>query len=162
MRQNEQGCLHCHRNDILVLHPSRDRDFFDPGKAYSKPIMILKLSCARNYRPCFRENQPKRSFSIKWKRAFWACFLKNWSLLLQVNFCCFSSHYMRDGHWRQSTSDRGGFHGEYARSTYIPRVPKCLSPRPNWDPPPPLPQRGDTLSCGWGGGVPILTTGEKA
>jgi hypothetical protein len=33
---------------------------------------------ARNYRPCFRENQPKRSFSIKWKRAFWACFRENW------------------------------------------------------------------------------------
>ncbi len=26
---------------------------------------------AQNYRPCFRVNQPKRSFSIKWKRAFW-------------------------------------------------------------------------------------------
>ncbi len=34
-------------------------------------------SGARNYRPCFRENQPKRSFSIKWKRAFWACFREN-------------------------------------------------------------------------------------
>ncbi len=33
--------------------------------------------CARNYRPCFHENQPKRSFSIKWKRAFWACFREN-------------------------------------------------------------------------------------
>ncbi len=33
---------------------------------------------ARIYRPCFRENQPKRSFSIKWKRAFWACFRENW------------------------------------------------------------------------------------
>ncbi len=33
---------------------------------------------ARNYRPCFRENQPKRSFSIKWKRAFWARFRENW------------------------------------------------------------------------------------
>ncbi len=32
---------------------------------------------ARNNRPCFRENQPKRSFSIKWKRAFWACFREN-------------------------------------------------------------------------------------
>ncbi len=36
------------------------------------------VTCARNYRPCFRENQPKRSFSIKWKRAFWACFRENW------------------------------------------------------------------------------------
>ncbi len=35
-------------------------------------------SRARNYRPCFRENQPKRSFSIKWKRAFLACFRENW------------------------------------------------------------------------------------
>ncbi len=35
-------------------------------------------TCARNYRPCFRENQPKRSFSIKWKRAFRACFRENW------------------------------------------------------------------------------------
>jgi hypothetical protein len=36
------------------------------------------IPSARNYRPCFRENQPKRSFSIKWKRAFWACFRENW------------------------------------------------------------------------------------
>ncbi len=41
----------------------------------------------------------------------------------------------------------------------ISRVSQCLSPRPNWDPPPPLPQasvsalgpKGDTLACGWGG-----------
>ncbi len=38
----------------------------------------INFACARNYRPCFRENQPKRSFSIKWKRAFWACFRENW------------------------------------------------------------------------------------
>ncbi len=38
----------------------------------------MGYSGARNYRPCFRENQPKRSFSIKWKQAFWACFLENW------------------------------------------------------------------------------------
>ncbi len=42
----------------------------------SIPTEIRVLS-ARNYRPCFRENQPKRSFSIKWKRAFWACFCEN-------------------------------------------------------------------------------------
>ncbi len=36
-----------------------------------------KETSARKYRPCFRENQPKRSFSIKWKRAFWACFREN-------------------------------------------------------------------------------------
>jgi hypothetical protein len=36
------------------------------------------LVCARNYRPCFRENKPKVSFSIKKKRAFWACFRENW------------------------------------------------------------------------------------
>ncbi len=45
------------------------------GKSYF--LTILKLR-ARNYRPCFRENKPKRSFSIKWKRAFWACFRENW------------------------------------------------------------------------------------
>jgi hypothetical protein len=61
-----------------------------------------------------------------------------------------------------------------ARSTYISRGPQCPSPRPNWNPPHPLPQAsmffplgtkwgGDTLACGWGsGGVPIRTTGEKA
>ncbi len=47
------------------------------------------------------------------------------------------------------------------QSTDIPRVPQCLSPRPNWDPPPPLPQAsvspgtkggGGTLPCEWGGG----------
>ncbi len=43
------------------------------------PLQCQKIvTCARNYRPCFRENQPKRSFSIKWKRAFWACFRENW------------------------------------------------------------------------------------
>jgi hypothetical protein len=26
------------------------------------------------------------------------------------------------------------------QSTHIPREPQCLSPRPNWDSPPPLPQ----------------------
>jgi hypothetical protein len=41
-------------------------------------LLHLPPDCARNYRPCFRENQPKRSFSIKWKRAFWACFRENW------------------------------------------------------------------------------------
>ncbi len=38
----------------------------------------FKETSARNYRPCFRENQPKRSFSIKLKRAFWARFHENW------------------------------------------------------------------------------------
>jgi hypothetical protein len=41
-------------------------------------IFMSPLYSARNYRPCFRENQPKRSFSIKWKRAFWARFRENW------------------------------------------------------------------------------------
>ncbi len=55
--------------------------------------------------------------------------------------------------------------------TYIPRVPQCLSPRPNWDPPPlplvsvlspPEPKGGYILANGWGGGgVPIRTTSEK-
>ncbi len=40
--------------------------------------VVRKHTSARNYRPCFRENQPKRSFSIKWKRAFWARFRENW------------------------------------------------------------------------------------
>jgi hypothetical protein len=54
--------------------------------------------------------------------------------------------------------------------TYIPVVAQCLSPRPNWDPPAPLPQasvspprnqRGEHLPVReWG--VPIRTTGEKA
>ncbi len=38
--------------------------------------LVFAKTSARNYRPCFRENQPKRSFSIKWKRAFWA--RENW------------------------------------------------------------------------------------
>jgi hypothetical protein len=54
-----------------------------------------------------------------------------------------------------------------AQSTYIPRVPQCLSTRPNWDPPAPSPASecvpipgtkggGNTLACKWGGGgVPI-------
>jgi hypothetical protein len=52
-----------------------------------------------------------------------------------------------------------------AQCTYIPKVPQCLSPRWNWDPPPPLPQVSvppppGTKVRGWG--VPIRTTGEKA
>ncbi len=53
--------------------------------------------------------------------------------------------------------------GVIPQSTYIPRVPQCLSPRRNWDPPPhalankrvrTLPEpKGRTHSpCGWGGG----------
>ncbi len=46
------------------------------------------------------------------------------------------------------------------QSRYISRVPQCLSPRQNWDPPTPLPQarvpppnqREGTLACRWGGG----------
>ncbi len=58
------------------------------------------------------------------------------------------------------------------QSTYIPRVPQCVSRRRNWDPPTPspasVPKRGtgkghspadDGLG---GGGVPIRTTEEKA
>ncbi len=53
-----------------------------------------------------------------------------------------------------------------AQSTYIPRVPQCLFPCPNWDHPHPLSRprvrsprpeqkgRGDTVVCGWGGGGP--------
>jgi hypothetical protein len=52
----------------------------------------------------------------------------------------------------------------FFQSTYIPRVPQCLSPRPNWDPPlplqqasvppPPRNQRGGgyTLACVRGSG----------
>ncbi len=48
---------------------------------------------ARNYRPCFRENQPKRSFSIKWKRAFWACFRENWVYKFGHGLKCFIEIY---------------------------------------------------------------------
>ncbi len=62
-------------------------------------------------------------------------------------------------------SQRSGCKRSSTQSAYIPRVPQCLSPRPNWDPPPPsdASERGGTLACGWGGGgASILTTGEKA
>ncbi len=41
-------------------------------------LYFINHYCARNYRPCFRENRPKRSFSIEWKRALWARFRENW------------------------------------------------------------------------------------
>ncbi len=65
--------------------------------------IVIKGTCARNYRPCFRENQPKRSFSIKWKRAFWACFRENWVYIF--------------GHWQW-----GGFSGVLAEigSSWVP------------------------------------------
>ncbi len=59
-------------------------------------------------------------------------------------------------------------------TTYISRVPECLSIRPNWIPQTPLPQAsvsshwnqkggGATIACWWVSGVePIRTTGEKA
>jgi hypothetical protein len=36
-----------------------------PSPAAWMSLTKLSLAGARNYRPCFRENQPKRSFSIK-------------------------------------------------------------------------------------------------
>ncbi len=39
----------------------------------------------------------------------------------------------------------------YIQSTYIPRGPQCLSPRPNWGPPITL---APASECGWGGGGP--------
>ncbi len=56
--------------------------------------------------------------------------------------------------------------------TYLWLVPRSLSPRSNWDSPPPTPSPasvfvplqnhrggGDTLACGWGGErIPIRTT----
>ncbi len=103
-----------------------------------------KKYCGRIYRPSFRENKPKRLVFQYWKRSFWACFRENW--------------VYKFGHQRP-------------KSTYIPKVPECLSPRPNWDSPIPspasecaLPQEpkeggGGILAGGW---VPIRTTGEIA
>jgi hypothetical protein len=60
------------------------------------------------------------------------------------------------------------------KSTYITRVPQCLSPRPNWDLRFPLPQAGEsrTPETKGGGGhirlrvsgweVPVRTTGVQA
>ncbi len=44
--------------------------------------------------------------------------------------------------------DAKWLYAKFPESTYIPRVPQCLSPRPNWDPPPPptpLPQASVSL-----------------
>ncbi len=54
----------------------------------------IPISSARNYRPCFRENQPKRSFSIKWKRAFWACFRENRVYKFGHRWC-YGEHLLR-------------------------------------------------------------------
>ncbi len=59
------------------------------------------------------------------------------------------------------------------QSTYIPRLPKCLSPRQNWDAPHPLSRERVCLPPGTKGvghtrlrvrgwGVLIRMTGEKA
>jgi hypothetical protein len=37
-----------------------------------------KATCARIYRPRFRENKPKMLVFTYWKLAFWACFRENW------------------------------------------------------------------------------------
>ncbi len=74
----------CNRGVERSANPNIERmlNVFDlhlstPEEKTVSRICASKTS-ARNYRPCFRENQPKRSFSIKWKRAFWACFRENW------------------------------------------------------------------------------------
>jgi len=65
---------------ILLYWPHATIPYYRTGEN-----QLLQFS-ARNYRPCFRENQPKRSFSIKWKRAFWACFRENW--VYKFGHCC--------------------------------------------------------------------------
>ncbi len=40
-------------------------------------IWLCSISCARNYRPSFRENKPKTFIFYDWIRAFWACFREN-------------------------------------------------------------------------------------
>ncbi len=87
--------------------------------------------------------------------------------------CEFFHIQRRDEDFSQQTPTKSGGYG-LAPSTHIPGVPQWLSPRWNWDSPPPIPQanvlppgpkggEGYTLACKWGGGgVPIRTTGEKA
>jgi hypothetical protein len=70
--------------------------------------------------------------------------------------------------WLASDGGGGGVTEEEAQSTYIPRVPQCLYPRANWDPPlsrsrvcSPLPEPkggGVTHSPVGDGGVPIRIT----
>ncbi len=67
---NKQKCGHITYSPSPFLKPNIFHMLLFPSR--------LVDTDARNYRPCFRENQPKRSFSIKWKRAFWACFRENW------------------------------------------------------------------------------------
>jgi hypothetical protein len=63
----------------LVNFEKNIRPMYNKFELQEKNHLVTScMTCARNYRPCFRENQPKRSFSMKWKRAFWACFRENW------------------------------------------------------------------------------------
>jgi hypothetical protein len=41
-------------------------------------------TCARNYRPSFRENKPKTLVFYDWIRAFWVCFHKNAGLKIRA------------------------------------------------------------------------------
>ncbi len=76
-------------------------------------------SWARNYRPCFRENQPKRSFSIKWKRAFWACFRENW--------------VYKFGHWSSTHAYSGEFKMRiWLSSKHIFTYCTCTPSRGRW------------------------------
>ncbi len=76
---------------------------------------------ARNYRPCLCENQPKLSFSIKWKRAFWACFRENWVYKFGHRFhpvpppTCRLFVYIRAGIFKKSMGarHRGGIGFSY-------------------------------------------------
>ncbi len=40
--------------------------------------LFSRLTSARIYRPCFRENKPKMLVFSNGKRAFWASFHENW------------------------------------------------------------------------------------
>ncbi len=78
-----------------------------------------------------------------------------------MHFGWFSSREHRiDKSGKTKVTD--SFMSFWPQSTYMPRVPQCMSPRPNWDPPTPLPQAslppgtkgGDTLTSRSGGGGP--------
>ncbi len=56
-------------------------------RVYHFPLLVPEI-----IDPVFRENQPKRSFSIKWKRAFWACFRENW--VYKFGHCSLDVHWV--------------------------------------------------------------------
>ncbi len=64
----------------IKVHWKTFHPFYPPpfSPLVCPPYRILRKTCARIYKPSFRENKPKTLVFSHTKRAFWASFRENW------------------------------------------------------------------------------------